>query len=235
MTVLVNLTSIIVGTNNEDFNVSNTGWTKKTTPAGSFESAALLVSNAASPNSAYLGATGPSAGYILDAAPGSTTQTVKATIKRPGTITGNYRMQLFARETSGAYISLQTNSDNWSIELITCLSNGNRTTVSNFGSTNAIWNSGNTRELEMRVSGVSPNVQVQCWLDGVQLGSTATLAANTAWDAVGKVGFGIRGGVPNNDPANGMHFVGFYAADDVSGGGSSIAPISMNLNRLRRA
>lgn len=227
MAVIVNITSVTVGTAAEDLNVSNTGWTKNGNTG--YGTNNLLVTDVnGAPNSIYPAAA-LSYGYLRDEVPGSATQTVRATLRRIGVISSAQICCVFARATSGGddYFRATFQTDSSACALFAVV-NGTPTTLIAATTVSGLTAVGVEKGLEIRVSGVSPTISVSLWWNGTQVGTTQTVN-NTALDGVGRVGIGNRNAAPTS--TTGVHIVAFYAEDDTSS--ASAVPI-FSQHRHRR-
>jgi hypothetical protein len=237
MAVIVNLGTVSVGSDGEAFTVSNSGYTGQTT-SPPYGSNAPLVTNGTSPNSIYNASTSSIMGMLYDVEPGSRTIIARVRIKRFGSA-GSSVIRVLACATSGGddFIAARFRSDNWQVRIPKVV-NGSATTVLADTNVTALSDT-HYADLELRIDDTgspgSPSWQVSAWygVNGAavsQVGTTQTIT-DAVFDQIGRVGFQIEGVAQTT----GVHITQFYAEDDTGGGGSSIAPISMNLNRLRRA
>lgn len=213
MAAFVNITSIAVGTPAEDLNFSNSGWTKNGS-AGAYGTANLLVTNAnGAPNGVYCTSV-PTYGYLRDEVPGSATQIVRGKLRRVGAVSASQIACVFARATAGGddyfRATFQTDSSTCGLYQVV---NGTPTTLITPTSVAGLTAVGQEKDLEIRVSGISPSISVSLWWNGSQVGATQTVN-NAALDGVGRVGIGNRNGAIS--ATTGAHFVGLYAEDDTS-------------------
>jgi hypothetical protein len=232
MSVIVDIAAFSCTTNNESLVTSNPGWsTNSTTPP--FGTDIFQVQNSASPVSAYPVTGAPSIGYLRDETPGSANQTVRATLRRVGTLTADQYLYIGARMSAGddsvsvGYVG-DNGGDTSGTVVIYQTVNGTRTQLgSNITGVGGLGSVGATGVLELRVSGSAPTISVSAWWNGTQVGTTQTITDSTL-DAVGKVGFFNR--VTAVTETTGVHVTTFYAEDD---SGPPVPVIKFTVPRLR--
>lgn len=218
MGTIVNIAAFTVGTNLEDLNVSNAGWSKVTGVGIDNGTGTIRVTNANTPTSAYEGESVTYA-YLRTETPGSKTQTVKSVLKKMGAAVGGAVLLLARAQDGDNWIGAYYGDDN-TVQLFKSVAGTRSAMTSTTNLTTGLLSStGDTGTLELEViyNGVN-NTDVKLWWTPNGGSRTQYFTTQNVTDAglepIGKVGMWARYSAATS--TTGVHFTTFNATDDTA-------------------
>lgn len=224
MATIVDL-PISVGTNAENFPVSNPGWSPN--DIAGFGNIHLRVTNNGGINTAYNGTDGGhSYLYTRNETPATKTQTVTLRIRRRTDAAGTYWVAV-ARYVAGNWIQASFSGDpNKPIVLTKRVADVN-TTLGTSNDGTRLPADGDEGDLTLEVVGESLPFTARVLWNGVEVIAPVSIS-DASLNVVGKVGMAQRSF--NFDPQTGhYHLRRFTALDGTGGGGGSKLPLKLQL------
>ena len=227
MATIANVT-ISVGTNTEQFPVSNPGWTAvEVNPPFGIDH--LKVTNTGGVNSAYNGVDGHTYLYYRNETPADKNQSVTLRILRRSAGDGAY-WHAVARLNSNNFIyAILEGATNRPITLGKCIGGVRSQLGTTSTDSSRLPTDGSEGDLTLEVTGMSARV---LW-NGVEVIAPQAFT-ETVLDTVGRVGMGQRS-FNRDTPTTLFHLTRFTALDGVGGGGGGGSKLPLKLQLLTGA